>query len=160
MATPASSINALRKDLLRIATKRCAHVSSTTVISAPDATDLASAATLASAIRAALVTHAASVCNEATGIGAHLAADTTPLSTVPLSTDLLRGWTAEAVAWFNGHSDRDDLHFHRDSANRVASLATANSTRVLCRLLNKLKSAVNAHMASALGSEAAEEVEA
>ena len=74
MATPASSINALRKDLLRIATKRCAHVSPTTAISAPNATD--------------------------------------------------------------------------------------NSTRVLCRLLNELKSAVNAHMASSLGSEVAEEVEA
>lgn len=142
--------SAFRQDLFAVMQRRCSHVSATTAVTAPDATSDATALTLATAIRAALVEHFASV-TDGSGVGAHAAADTATAMPAASPRSSTRVWLRDLASALSDHAARGDLHLAQGSP---ISDNSDVSPAGMWRFANDLKAAVNAHIASALASAA------
>lgn len=148
------AINALRLDLFRVLQGAVHHASPGTPVSTADATDTASALSLATAIRSALATHFASTCDPVTGVGCHRQSDalTQLPADVVATTANLAAFTAGLAAALEAHCKNSACHYSEDHDNFRTDVDFVPSETRVWRQLNKIKSALNAHMAAALNS--------
>lgn len=119
-----------------------------------NATDLPTSLALANALQSLSAMHAADAVNTLYhNAGSHLIADTTnapTLAAIPAATTLV---TAEAVAnglkaFWNAHFTQTGVHVGNDGTNTI-SAAAATDQGTTNTLLNAVKTAVVAHVASA-----------
>lgn len=156
MAYSAADLNKLFADVASMMQRSLPHLRVTTsAIATANATDAASAITLANGIRTALVAHFAEA--YATGTGGHVAADATAL---PGAAALFDGvYTLESAMRqaFNSHTENTAAHVVADAAGKCILPSSAENGDItsVCSRLNLLKAAVNAHMARTATSAAA-----
>lgn len=127
----------------KIAAGVIVHGAATTAITAPDATDEASADTLATDIEARFAEHFASVI--ASG-GAHLTADTTTAAT--LATAIMGRATAASAALAAHIAGAS--HHAKDGANVPTRTPRHAGIAEACAVLNDVKGCFNAHAAAAV----------
>ena len=146
LATVRDAINALKTQIGAGATF---HLDAAeTVVSAANASDLATSLTLANAIKRVYELHLESASGLEGGVLAHKEADAAPALTT--ATDLATAITlANAIkADYNTHRASTTYHYNADATNVVTS-ADATDQTSLNTLLNEIKTDLNAHMASA-----------
>ena len=150
-----SVLNKHRLDMLKLRAGTLYHADASPAISAADATDLATAITLANAIKASLNTHEASACDATTGQGVHMAADATNTVTAANATDLttLITLTTQERGKSISHVGATTPHPVADATN-VPSVTVATDAATAVTLVNDIKTKLNGHFAAAMNHQA------
>ncbi len=141
IAVMCAAFNALKQEVLAATTTY--HMDATEkVVTAADATDLASSIVLANDLRAVWVAHKADTLALKT-------VDTATL-TAPVMTTLATGYTLanEIKGDYATHIASTAWHYAADSTNTIAA-SDATTQESLNTLLNELKADLNLHMADA-----------
>lgn len=141
--TIAAAINAVR----HISAAASVHADAAElVVTAPNATDLASAIALAQNLSDVYNTHR-------TDLLAHAAADSTNTVATAKSAIVSQAtaitFANQLKAAYNAHRSQSGVH-HADDSGHATTSSDATNLSSLQTLLNELKSDINAHMATAL----------
>jgi hypothetical protein len=149
------ALNVLRLDLLKLRADAIHHASATDEIVDGYGDGYV---TRTNTYVTAYSAHIASVCDESTGVGAHLVEDSTNTVSAAVATDLATAITRanELKSDFNSHITLTSAHAGAaDSAHQVMS-ANATDEASLITLLDELLEQLNGHFASAFTFDAIE----